>query len=65
MIPTEWDNEIETWGVPKGEYCGENRYVGVQNFLQFWMLPGCTLYVVPRDAIMLAVRLEWTVKEFF
>ena len=29
------------------------------------MEPGCTLFVVPRDAIMLAIRLEWTVKEFF
>jgi len=39
--------------------------VGVKNFLQFWIEPGCTLYVYPRDAIMLAIRLEWTVKAFF
>jgi len=37
----------------------------VQNFLQFWIEPGCTLHVYPRDAIMLAIRLEWTLKEFF
>ena len=35
------------------------------NKLQFWIEPGCTLFVVPRDAIMLSIRLEWTVKEFF
>ena len=64
-IPTEWDYSIETWGIPTGKYCGENRYVGVRNFLQFWLEPGCTLIIMPRDAIMLAVRLEWTVKEFF
>jgi len=29
------------------------------------MEPGCTLYVYPRDAIMLAIRLEWTLEEFF
>lgn len=65
IIPTEWDNVIETWGIPQGRFCGENRYVGVQNFLQFWMEPGCTIFIHPRDAIMLAVRLEWTLKAFF
>ena len=64
-IPTDWDYEIETWEIPPGRYCGENRYVGVRNFLQFWIEPGCLLYIRPRDAIMLAIRLEWTVKEFF
>ena len=51
--------------MPTGKYCGENRYVGVENFLQFFISPGCTLYVHPRDAIMLAIRLEWTLKAFF
>ena len=51
--------------MPSGKYCGENRYVGVQNTLEFWITPGCTLYVYPRDAIMLAVRLEWTLDAFF
>ena len=63
--PTDWDYNIETWAKPSGRYCGENRYQGVINRLQFWIEPGCTLYVVPRDAIMLAIRLEWTVKSFF
>jgi len=27
--------------------------------------PECTLYINPRDAIMLSVRLEWTMEEFF
>ena len=39
--------------------------MGIKNNLQFWIEPGCALYVYPRDAIMLAIRLEWTVKEFF
>ena len=64
-IPTDWDHTTETWAVPTGKYCGENRYVGVKNFLDFWIEPGCTLYIRPRDAIMLAIRLEWTLKEFF
>ena len=64
-IPTDWDITIENWAVPTGKYCGENRFLGVWNTLQFWLEPGCVLYIRPRDAIMLAIRLEWTFKEFF
>ena len=60
--PTDWDYDLETWAVPKGRYCGENRYQGHITTLQFWIDPECTLLVVPHDAIMLAVRLQWTVK---
>ena len=63
--PTDWDYTTETWAVPTGKECGESRYVGVENFLEFWIEPGCTVYVYPRDAIMVAIRLEWTLKEFF
>jgi hypothetical protein len=28
-------------------------------------MPGCTVLVRPRDAILTSVRLEWTVEEFF
>jgi hypothetical protein len=63
--PTDWDHSIDQWAVPTGKYCGENRYVGVKNILEFWIEPGCTLYVYPRDAIMLAIRLEWTLQAFF
>lgn len=64
-IPTDWDYDLETWAKPTGKYCGENRYMGVFNYLQFWIEPGCTLLIRPRDAIMLTIRLEWTMKEFF
>ena len=45
--------------------CGENRYVGVENFLEFYLTPGCEILVEPRDAIMTKVRLEWTLAEFY
>lgn len=64
-IPTDWDYNTENWAVPTGKYCGENRMNAVKNELEFWITPGCTLVVYPRDAIMLAVRLEWTKKAFF
>lgn len=40
-----------------GLICGTNRYVGVENYLQFYLTPGCTVNVVPRDAILTSVRL--------
>jgi hypothetical protein len=45
--------------------CGSNRYVGLQNFLEFYLTPGCTAYVIPRDAVLCNVRLQWTLSEFF
>jgi hypothetical protein len=29
------------------------------------MEPGCRLYVLPRDAVMLGIRMEFTLEEFF
>lgn len=55
----------ENWAVPTGAYCGEHRYLGLTNTLQFWIEPGCTLLIRPRDAIMLAIRLETTVRNFY
>lgn len=46
-------------------FCGENRYIGVKNILEFYITPGCTLDIAPRDAIQCNVRLEWTWSEFF
>jgi len=65
--PTEWDTTTGTWAIPTGRKCGENRYDGVENFLQFWIEPNCTLTVsvYPRDAITLAIRLDLPVNEFY
>lgn len=35
------------------------------NILEFFITPGCPLTIFPRDAIMLGVRLEFTMEEFF
>jgi hypothetical protein len=45
--------------------CGENRYIGVVNVFEFFITPDCPLTIRPRDAIMLGVRLEFTMEEFF
>ena len=45
--------------------CGANLYKGVVNYLQFFITPGCTVVVIPRDAIHTSTRLSWTAAEFF
>lgn len=49
----------------KTKGCGENRYVGVQNFLEFYLTAQCELTIMPRDSIMVSVRLDWTLDEFY
>lgn len=68
-MPTDWDPATGTWGEVTGSYCGEFRYEGVINRLQFYIEnnndSGCALYIYPRDAIMIGIRLEFTLDEFF
>ena len=49
----------------KDKGCGENRFVGVENFLDFWLEPGCDLIIEPKDSIMAKVRMDWTLAEFY
>jgi len=37
----------------------------VQNILEFYLPAGCTLTVLPRDAVSTNVRMEWTLDAFF
>lgn len=46
-------------------YCGENRYIGVKNIFEFYLEAGCTIHIIPRDAIQSLVRMEWTFESFF
>lgn len=32
--------------------CGENRYVGVENILEFYISPGCSLIIEPRNVVL-------------
>ena len=45
--------------------CGENRFVGVVNFLEFYITAGCDIRVEPLDQIFSSVRLSWTLEEFY
>ena len=61
----QWDEGIRGYGPIKQTTCGENRYIGVKNILEFFITADCTLQIQPRDAIQTMVRMEWTMDEFF
>lgn len=61
----QWDEAEKMYGSIQQRFCGENRYIGVKNILEFYLTEGCTLQIAPRDAIQTMVRMEWTMKEFF
>jgi hypothetical protein len=63
-----WDSSIQAPSLIKGSkggYCGENRYVGVSNTLEFYLTKNCTIFIEPIDSIQASVRMNWTMKEFF
>lgn len=61
-----WDDNISAQGeITKTAGCGENRFVGVVNYLEFWIEPGCDLQITPKDSIQAKVRMDWTMAEFF
>lgn len=55
----------EGYGPILQEYCGENRFIGVDSILEFYIDGTCEIEVRPRDAIQTKVRMEWTMSEFF
>ena len=62
---TPWNKELGRAEPLKKTFCGENRYVGIENFLEFYITPACEIRILPRDAIMTKVRMEWTLAEFY
>jgi hypothetical protein len=50
---------------PTTATCGVNRFVGIENYLEFFITPGCIVVIIPRDAILTSVRMQWTAAEFF
>lgn len=66
VAPTEWDEaQGSQANLTKEVGCGENRYIAVVNILQFYISPGCEVTVKPQDSIKAAVRMEWTMDEFY
>lgn len=66
MPYTPWDsNKGRHAELTKSKGCGENRYVGVENFLEFYINTDCEIRVEPRNSIMVSVRLDWTLESFY
>lgn len=64
--PNAFDDKIQKPGlITKTKGCGENRFVGVENYLEFWIEPGCEISIEPKDSIMAKVRMDWSLSEFF
>lgn len=64
MVENEWDVEIGGPSYIKKTHCGEWRYKGVDNDLDFYITPGCSLEIRKRDAVLSNVRMEWTLEAF-
>ena len=62
-----WNDILKAYGPIQQRYCGENRYIGVQNWMEFYITTEkpCIIEIRTRDAIMVNVRMEWTYAEFF
>jgi hypothetical protein len=61
----QWDENERGYGPITRSFCGENRYIGVKNILEFYLTKGCKLQIAPRNAIQTMVRMEWSVDAFF
>jgi hypothetical protein len=49
--PNQWDENLSMYGEIQQKFCGENRYIGVKNILEFYLTSGCNLQIKPRNAI--------------
>lgn len=64
-----WDNTLGLPGLIKGDnggFCGENRYQGLSNILEFYIRPDCgDIYIQPVNSLVAAVRMNWTLDGFY
>lgn len=63
---TPWDKgEGRPKALTKNKGCGENRFVSIENFVEFYITAKCEIYLKPKNAIRGMVRLDWTLEEFY
>jgi hypothetical protein len=46
-----WDDTDAEYGPITQSFCGENRFKGVENILEFYITANCELNIKPRNAI--------------
>lgn len=49
--PNDWDNDLKQPGKITKKKCGENRYIGIENLLEFYLTADCTLRIDPINSI--------------
>jgi len=62
---TPWNAELGAPGPLSKTYCGENRFVPVDNYLEFYITKACEIKIEPRNVVMSKIRMEWTMEEFY
>jgi hypothetical protein len=60
-----WDNNIPGYSPVMQTSCGENRYIGLQNILEFYITSGCDIEVKPRNVVQTMIRMDFTLDAFF
>lgn len=65
MAMNDWNDSIQTYGPITQSHCGENRFIGIQNILEFYIESGCDLEIIPVDSVSTMVRMDFTMDEFF
>jgi len=61
----QWDDSQKNYGPIRQRFCGENRFIGVKNILEFYLSSGCELRISPRSAVQTMLRMKWTMREYF
>lgn len=66
VAQTQWNDELGTYApLSSSSRCGDNRYLGVDNILEFYITPDCDVFIKPMNSIQLGVRLDFTFDTFF
>lgn len=63
--PNEFDEDIGAQGEIKKDFCGENRYRGLEKILEFYLEAGCQIKISDVQTIQTAVRLDINIDDFF
>lgn len=66
VLINNWDTKIGAAALlTKTAGCGENRFVGIKNYLDVFVTPGCEFEIRPRNAVLTNIRMEWTLAAFY
>ena len=60
-----WDDTTKAPAAIKRSKCGENRFIGVENILEFYITADCNLMIQPIDSIQTKIRMSWTLEGFY